>query len=286
MKYRKSVVFSMGFLFLICAAVPAFSGYLLIQQKLRAKNVSNNSGYDVPDFFATVNDGNLRFMGKDEYITSWNTHHKRYKYQCDIGNNNNYVGRYLQKLGSYPFTLTKHWTNDFRSSSAAVYENWLFRYIGSKHADTFITLDENSTKKLDTHLHIWSHLDGFQGTIEFMIDFSPSLTYDDRSTVNINANPSRGSSGSSSYSDSRSSSSSAWSNEKPKTRCYRCGGDGKVRCSACDGHGGRYEYSHTPNYSGSLRGSSTARTWHDCSKCYGRGEVSCPECGGKGYIRH
>ena len=90
--------------------------------------------------------------------------------------------------------------------------------------------------------------------------------------------------------DSRydSGSASYWSSSQSSQTeihelCIRCSGRKKIRCSACDGRGGREEFSHAPNYSGSTRGSGTVKIWRSCSKCYGSGEVDCPVCGGKGY---
>ncbi len=95
--------------------------------------------------------------------------------------------------------------------------------------------------------------------------------------------PSNVSYASGSFNSSNSDSySSSESRNEIRDSCIRCSGRGTVTCSACDGRGGREEYSHVPNYSGSTRGSSTARTWHNCSKCGGSGSMYCPDCGGRG----
>lgn len=89
------------------------------------------------------------------------------------------------------------------------------------------------------------------------------------------------SSGGSSYSSSSSSSSSGSTRTK---RCTKCGGDGKVPCSRCNGSGGKYVYSSTPNYSGKSK--TTARTWENCNKCHGSGTQDCSVCGGDGKVEY
>jgi hypothetical protein len=70
---------------------------------------------------------------------------------------------------------------------------------------------------------------------------------------------------------------------KPTYDCVKCGGDGDVQCSNCDGKGGKYKTDNsTPNYSGSTSGSKTAKTWENCYKCRGSGETTCPSCNGSG----
>lgn len=60
---------------------------------------------------------------------------------------------------------------------------------------------------------------------------------------------------------------------------------GKVKCRSCDGAGGKYVYSSTPNYSG--KGSSNVgSTWESCRKCYGSGKVDCTTCGGDGKVEY
>ena len=58
--------------------------------------------------------------------------------------------------------------------------------------------------------------------------------------------------------------------------CPKCHGNKTVRCSQCDGQGGKYIYDNSTN--------STGRTWENCRKCGGTGEVDCTYCGGDGKI--
>lgn len=74
-------------------------------------------------------------------------------------------------------------------------------------------------------------------------------------------------------------------NRPIRIRCTFIGCDGgKVRCSACDGAGGKRVYdSSTPQYDGV--GSNTDKwDWETCYKCHGTGETDCTRCGGDGWI--
>ncbi|MBR5232322.1 MAG: hypothetical protein IKW00_08795 [Clostridia bacterium] len=69
--------------------------------------------------------------------------------------------------------------------------------------------------------------------------------------------------------------------------CSAVGCDrGKVKCRSCDGQGGKYVYSSSPNYSGSKSGSRVGSTWESCRKCYGSGKVDCSTCGGDGKVEY
>lgn len=59
--------------------------------------------------------------------------------------------------------------------------------------------------------------------------------------------------------------------------CIVCDNTGEVRCKACSGAGGKYEYvSGGPNYSGS--GSTSTNVWRVCSRCNGTGKQDCSSC--------
>lgn len=110
-------------------------------------------------------------------------------------------------------------------------------------------------------------------------------------TESSSSSSSSGSSGSSSASGSSSSSgSSSWSSSSSSSqrvrtkRCTKCGGDGKVSCSRCNGSGGKYVYVSSPNYSG--RSKTTSRKWESCSKCRGGQTQSCSTCGGDGKVEY
>lgn len=92
-----------------------------------------------------------------------------------------------------------------------------------------------------------------------------------------------GSSGGSSDSDSYSFSNSDSDNSR-QIKCTKCFGSGSIDCTACGGDGGKYVYDNsTPNYSGSLSGSRSSKTWENCYKCHGSGEQTCTRCGGSGW---
>lgn len=67
-------------------------------------------------------------------------------------------------------------------------------------------------------------------------------------------------------------------NNNNNDRCIICGNDGEVNCGTCGGRGGKYEYTSTPNYSGSLSGSNSSSRWVDCWRCNGSGEMDCYYC--------
>ena len=61
-----------------------------------------------------------------------------------------------------------------------------------------------------------------------------------------------------------------------------CHGNREVDCSQCEGHGGKWVYSQTPNFGGSTKPNNTARTWEKCFKCRGTGKIECTHCHGSG----
>lgn len=91
----------------------------------------------------------------------------------------------------------------------------------------------------------------------------------------------RSTSGGKSYSSSSSSTSKSTKRTKS---CSKCGGDGKVTCSRCNGNKGKYVYSSVPNYSGKSK--TTAMTWENCSKCRGSGTQECSVCDGDGKVEY
>lgn len=250
--------------------------------KTTSKPTSNNSAFDLPDFFATVNDGNLRYVGIDN-VNNKNGQYKGYTYQCNIGQYNKYLERYIQKLGSYPFRLTEHWAHDWRSTSASASEVWLFTYTGSKSARTFNTFNvDNVNVNYPTHVNITGFLNGQEGIIKMYVYVTNDLTYDDRSTSGRNSGSSSSNSNHSVYSTPNTT--------QNQFRCNKCHGSGSIACGWCGGEGKTYEYVSVNTYGtqGELnryghRSSGQTRVAHTCSKCHGSGSVTCPQCDGRGY---
>ncbi len=85
--------------------------------------------------------------------------------------------------------------------------------------------------------------------------------------------------GSSSGSSGGSSGGIDWSEEDKS--CSFCGGDGKNRCTSCNGKGYYDITTSTPNYGGFGTG-GTSTTRKRCSACGGDGKKDCNYCGGDG----
>ena len=63
-------------------------------------------------------------------------------------------------------------------------------------------------------------------------------------------------------------------------KCYKCGGDGKITCTQCNGKGYQVTYVSSPNYTGKQKTSKESRS--TCLKCHGAKEITCTRCNGEG----
>ena len=278
---------------------PKFSGFAGDEPDLTARTnntritstASSQNEYDVPDFFAIVNDGNLRAVEKKRgtgYIDKADPH-KIYKYECDVNKYNNYVERYIQSLNSYNFSLTTHYVESFRRVAhiATMLESeiWVISYNGSKRVSTFRYVNLKTPK----HPHIAPFMINkdvyhHEGVTKISIEIADELTYAGENAFVNNVRPTQtrqSNSDSSSYSSSSGSTSI-------RERCFSCHGSGTVDCSVCGGDGGRYEYdSSTPNFAGRTDPMyyATKRVWVPCRnfKCR-NGKVECSRCNGTGYV--
>ena len=264
-------------------AAPVVTAAPAVQPAINAASVpSGNNGFDVPDFHASANN-NLGYVGTEHADRGFSKGHTSYAYACSMGEDDSFAEKYVEALAGYPFQLINHEVRDYRSTSAAVTENWMYVYAGSKNVKTFGDLNlDDLHNYYQVHLTVSRHLMGQEGIIKFYVGVADGLSYAGASAFEENT-PSvlagqSGAGGSSPHQPSFST-----TKNEIHELCIRCSGRKKIRCSACDGKGGREEYSHSPNYSGSTTGYRTAKTWHRCSKCYGNGEVDCPVCNGRGY---
>ena len=247
-----------------------------LQPDFSARNTPNNNP-DIPNFLNFGDD-----IGFEEENPSHD--YRYYSYFCDVTSNQDTAERFVAELiNSNKFVLVGHESNDgsrvgnrrigrvARGSGYALTEHWYLRYTGSKNVQPFQTGRRDN--KYLCNLAVLTTRDLGSGTTSFKILFSYGLTYG-TSTYASGGNQAR-------YSSSSSSSSQ---HKTTQIRCSRCNASGKIKCSACDGKGGRYEYRSVPNYSGSKKGSHTSRTWQRCDKCNGTGNMTCPDCGGDRYI--
>ena len=89
---------------------------------------------DVPGFYQ-VGGKYLTFTGRED-ITGKG--YRAYGYDCSVDLNENFAERYMQALtNNFNFRLIGHYVNDYRKTSATLYETWIFAYTGSKNVPTF-----------------------------------------------------------------------------------------------------------------------------------------------------
>ena len=236
------------------------------------------NAYDVPNFLS-VDDGDLRYTHTDRYDAD-----TYYYHECDIGKDNKYAERYVQKLASYPFKLVNHFVNDFRGTSYAMLsEVWDYVYTGSRNVKSVKAYNvQHIRDKYDIHLRVEKVLYGAEGRISFSIRVAKGLAYDERGINNKSSAPERNNR----PSDSSSSETYQYQRQQQEFRlfCTKCHGNKTITCNVCNGKRGTMRYvGSTPNYSGRKDGARTIEVWEKCSKCNGRGELTCPQCDGKGY---
>ena len=214
-----------------------------------------------------------------------------FKYSYIIDNNSNLdICPYLISLinGDYPMSFIGYQGSKYGNEDQ---DDYYFDYTGHifgdkpKEKTEFIWLSikrDHKNEKMSIDLYIPFGL-SYGGDKDFenrhaeISDYTISESYEQYSDGNNLVSHER-------HSEENNSGSNIYT-QRPtsvpiSTKCYKCHGDGEIRCSACDGQGGHYEYKSVPNYSG--KGTTTSKTWIRCSKCRGTGKMKCPVCGGTG----
>ncbi len=196
-----------------------------------------------------------------------------------------FIREYLSLLtNSYHFSLRDSYTIESVRSDRYVYD-----YTGSGSVGTF-SMDERNLDSDNISLYIWVLGVAAPEVTEIHIRYADGLTYGDtgnRTTqslekmVDSSSSDSGSSGGSGSIVDS-----SNWSSadNRVKVRCIKCGGNGRVRCSNCDGLGYKEVRVSTPNYSGKSDGIKYGTSKQTCIKCSGRGSIECSNCHGEGRV--
>lgn len=88
---------------------------------------------DVPGFHQ-VGRNYLTFTGREDTHKGFRV----YGYDCSVDLNENFAEQYMNALTrNYGFQLIGHYVNDYRSTSATLYERWVFVYTGSKGVSKF-----------------------------------------------------------------------------------------------------------------------------------------------------
>ena len=200
----------------------------------------------------------------------------------------------LLQSGRFGLTLTDTWEESFGGSAETVYYVFDCSGTGPDVEITDSLGDRDVSADLTVTVHDWRNL----GWCGMSMVFSDALTVADTGdrytdtglTDSAAGNPEHstgpmGSAASDTPSggghihddDDDEPSSTPFTHEK---KCYKCGGDGDVECTQCDGARGKWIYDSVPDYDGD--GNTTVRTWQSCSKCHGTGEITCPICDGEG----
>lgn len=170
-----------------------------------------------------------------------------------------------------------------------------FAYIGSESPDPFsVTIKRDSYEIDPAHVVIEYHSDETSvdniwlsvSSDMYMIPCEERPT--GLSVSEDNSSNGESSGGSTSANGFSGNYSYDYSNDDSdnsrKIKCTKCFGSGEIDCTACGGDGGKYVYDNsTPNYSGSLSGPISGKTWENCYKCHGSGEQTCSRCGGSGW---
>lgn len=174
--------------------------------------------------------------------------------------------------------------------------------VNENKSDFYLTNTDGSRATEDCHIALQHQVNSKYINLYFSNDFQladlgarsadePKEIAATVKTGNYTASSSSSSSSSKSSSFSPSSSksiSSSSSSSKKETvrtkRCTKCGGDGEVSCSNCNGKGYKTKTVSSPNYSGKGKTSKTVK--ENCYRCHGSGDVDCSKCGGDGKVEY
>ena len=128
---------------------------------------------DVPDF-RSVAGNNVTFTGKEVTGSGYVV----YGYDCSVDMNENFAEQYMRSLmNNYPFYYSDHFLNDYRKTSAELFENWIFGYSGSKNISTFAMKDHKTKTVYRAHLVVRRHPNWQNGITHFAIYIANGLTY-------------------------------------------------------------------------------------------------------------
>ena len=129
---------------------------------------------DVPGFYQ-VGSRYLTFTGRENIN---NKGYRAYGYDCSVDLNENFAERYIQALtNNFNFKLIGHYVNDYRKTSATLYEHWVFVYTGSKNVSTFNAKDYQHKQNYYCQLCVGRSNNWQTGIRHFSIRVAYGLTY-------------------------------------------------------------------------------------------------------------
>ncbi len=171
------------------------------------------------------------------------------------------VDAYLALLEDYGYTLV--YSDVLEKSDYAYCSYWL------ESSDS--SLEQVRINGRSCHLFIGSQVDPGLGFRDIGIYYSPTILpyYIEGADL-----PDGGGSGGGTVTPSNPGGSNT------TIRCSKCGGDGKMTCTNCNGLGYKESQVSTPNYSGSGPRYGTVK--EACYKCHYSGTITCTRCGGEG----
>ena len=129
---------------------------------------------DVPGFHQ-VGGRYLTFTGRENINSKG---YRAYGYDCNIDLNEDFAERYMRALvNNYNFKLIGHYVQDYRRTSAHLYETWVFAYNGSKKVSTFTSKDRQHNRSYSCQLTVERTNRWDTDTRHFSIRVAYGLTY-------------------------------------------------------------------------------------------------------------
>ncbi len=131
---------------------------------------------DVPAFRQVIGQ-NLKFAGTDGDVRNYN---RSYVYTCSVGVQEQFAEQFVAAMiKNYSFKLTGHFVNDYRKTSAELFETWVLTYTGSKKVTPFVIENYANMYSYKAHLVVRRFKRWSTGNTEFIVRLSNDLTYGD-----------------------------------------------------------------------------------------------------------
>lgn len=132
---------------------------------------------DVPEFLSVV--GNKATYIGGQQIRGKSGDYDTYAYECDsIKLGEDLAVDYCNYLlTNYPFQVSGGFENDYTRTSAESFTRVLFKYTGSKYANTFVIKDYHRKQQYNCNVCVFTHAQYQTGIMKIVIQVATALTY-------------------------------------------------------------------------------------------------------------